>query len=94
MIQVLRAHFQRIQQVFTVPSISSSEAAPEAEFLNNAATMAHYAKQEIKQFATWTQGTDAYQESTESLLQQLESISKEVQMLRQQYQHRAAFRNS
>lgn len=90
--QVFRACLVRLQQVFTYQPSGQQERGPEEDFLDNAATMTHYAKHEIRQFMSWTNGNAAYQESAQELLQRLESLATEVQNLKQDYQSRAPYR--
>ncbi|UOG72765.1 hypothetical protein MTX78_11570 [Hymenobacter tibetensis] len=61
---------------------------PEEEFLDNAFTMAHYARQEIQQFLTWTNTGTPYGQAAAALLLKLDTLAAEIKALKQQYERK------
>lgn len=61
---------------------------PEEEFLENAATLIRYAKEELKQFLTWTDQRTSYGQQATAIVQRLEAISLEMKELRKSYKAR------
>ncbi|GAB2464517.1 hypothetical protein GCM10011375_35860 [Hymenobacter qilianensis] len=58
---------------------------PEDEFIENASTLMRFAKEELKQFITWTNPQTSYGKQAGLLVQQLEAISLQMEALRQDY---------
>lgn len=61
---------------------------PEEEFLENAATLLRYAKEELKQFLTWTDQRAPYGQQATALVQKLEGLAVEMKELRKTYKTR------
>ena len=58
---------------------------PEEEFLENAFTMAHFAKQELQQFLAWTNRHAPYGQAASVLLLKLDSLTTEIKALKKEY---------
>jgi hypothetical protein len=61
---------------------------PEDEFLENASTMAKFAREEIKQFLAWTNKQSAHGKSAEAIIFKLESILGDIQELKKEFKNR------
>ncbi|WP_084444348.1 hypothetical protein [Hymenobacter roseosalivarius] len=61
---------------------------PEEEFLENAATLLRYAKEELKQFLVWTDKQAAYGQKATALVQQLDRLAVEMKELQKAYKTR------
>jgi hypothetical protein len=61
---------------------------PEEEFLENATTLVRYAREELKQFLTWTDQRTAHRQQAGVLVQKLEAMVIEIKELRKTYKAR------
>ncbi|MBC6607118.1 hypothetical protein H8B13_09830 [Hymenobacter sp. BT188] len=61
---------------------------PEEEFLENAATLLRYAKEELKQFLTWTDKQAAYGQKAKALVQQIDGLAVQMKELQKAYKVR------
>ncbi|WP_375435387.1 hypothetical protein [uncultured Hymenobacter sp.] len=59
---------------------------PEEEFLDNAVTMAHFARQEIQQFLAWTNNSGPYGQAAAALLLKLDTLTSEIKALKRLYE--------
>lgn len=57
----------------------------EEEFLHNAASMARFAEEEIKQFITWTGKRSPYNRSAEEIKAKLQTIVDDIKLLKKEY---------
>ena len=61
---------------------------PEEEFIQNATTMLHYARTELKQFLAWTNPNTAHGQQATTMLTQLDQLSAGMKKLLQTYKDR------
>ncbi|MBC6608757.1 hypothetical protein H8B13_18155 [Hymenobacter sp. BT188] len=61
---------------------------PEEEFLENAATLLRYAKEELKQFLVWTDRQAPYGQQAAALVEQLDGLSAAMKELQRAYKAR------
>ena len=61
---------------------------PEEEFLENAATLLRYAKEELKQFLAWTDNQAAYGQKAQALVQQIDGLAVQMKELQKAYKVR------
>lgn len=57
----------------------------EEEFLHNAASMARFAEEEIKQFVTWTGKRSPYNRTAEEIKAKLQTIIDDIKLLTKEY---------
>ena len=57
----------------------------EEEFLHNAASMARFAEEEIKQFMTWTGKRSPYNRTAEEIKVKLQTIVADIKLLKKEY---------
>jgi hypothetical protein len=60
----------------------------EEEFLDNAAIMAKYAKEEVKQFLDWAGKGKPYGDTAMDIITKLEAISADIKRLKAEYTSR------
>jgi hypothetical protein len=57
----------------------------EEEFLHNAASMARFAEEEIKQFVTWTGKRSPCNRTAEEIKAKLQTIIDDIKLLKKEY---------